>query len=439
MRSRAIMFVVLVALMATSASVSGDDKNGAGPPTPVDIRPFQLVLPNGHLFDDWWGARTKLEDVGIKPTLTLVSNLAWNPTGGREQGSTAATNLGLDVLFDLDKLASVKGGSFLVQLSQRFGNSLSKDYIGNVFDTQQVFGGQTFHVVDVAYQQKLLNDRVEFRIGRLAAGDDFLVSPYNYLFMQNGFDGNPVGIFFNAPGMTAYPNATWGTLVKVRPTPRTYAMVGVYNGDPSIRSNDNNGVDLSLNGPVFVMGELGYQLNGLPGDDPRLGNYKVGFWYDNAQYTDFNTNQTKRGSWGYYALADQVLIPFGEPGSNRGFGMFGSVLFGADESIAKMPFFFTAGVAARGIFDARPADSCGIGVIYGHFSDDLQNAQQRAQLINPVVGVQTYEMVIELAYRFYFRQRALFVQPDLQYIIQPGGTDRFDNALVLGAQIGVNF
>ena len=34
-------------------------------------------------------------------------------------------------------------------------------------------------------------------------------------------------------------------------------------------------------------------------------------------------------------------------------------------------------------------------------------------------------MVIELTYRFDFRKGALFIQPDLQYIIQPGGTSQF--------------
>ena len=125
----------------------------------------------------------------------------------------------------------VEGASLLVSMSYRFGGSLSANYIHNVFTTQQVFGGETFHLINVAYLQKLFDDRLEFRIGRIAAGDDFLVSPYNYVFVQNGFDGNPVGIFFNSPGMTAYPNDTWGALVKVRPTARTYIMGGVYNGE----------------------------------------------------------------------------------------------------------------------------------------------------------------------------------------------------------------
>ena len=57
----------------------------------------------------------------------------------------------------------------------------------------------------------------------------------------------------------------------------------------------------------------------------------------------------------------------------------------------------------------------------------------------PNVGVQKYEAVLELTYRLYFRKSALFFQPDLQYVIRPGGTGKFDDALVLGCQIGVNF
>src|SRR5215510_14649059 len=207
------------------------------PPGTRSLAPtlFQLTLPSAHLLGDWYGVRPWLEDHGITPTVTFVTDALGNPTGGREQGFTGAHNLGLDLLFDLEKLAGLRGGSFHFSLSQRFGTSLSTDYIGNVFTVQQVFGGETFRVVNLAYQQTLLDDRVEFSVCRIAAGDDFLVSPYNYVFVQNGFDGNPVGIFFNSPGMTAYPNDSWGALLKVRPTARTYIMGGVYNGDPSIR------------------------------------------------------------------------------------------------------------------------------------------------------------------------------------------------------------
>jgi porin len=209
--SKVALVIVMLAALTPPRVRAGTDlhgPSGSGAETPVEIRPFQLILPNQHFLGDWYGLRTSMEDAGVKPTLTLVTDFAWNPSGGRSQGATEATNLGLSLQFDLDRMSGIKGGSVLVQMSERFGSNLSSQYIGNVFTTQQVFGGETFRVVDVAYQQKLFDDRVEFRIGRVTTADDFLVSPYNYLFMQNGFNGAPVGIFFDSPGMTIYPNAT---------------------------------------------------------------------------------------------------------------------------------------------------------------------------------------------------------------------------------------
>ena len=407
--------------------------------------PFQLVLPRGHLLGDWLGGRTWLEDHGVYPLVTYVTDALGNPSGGKEQGFKGTSNLGVDLVFDFEKLFGIDGGTFAISFSERFGASLSRENIGNVFTVQQVFGGQTYRLVDVAYKQKLLNDRVEFRVGRIAAGDDFLVSPYSYVFVQNAFDGNPVGIFFNAPGMTAYPNATWGGLVKVRPTESLYVMAGAYNGDVSIRANSKHGADWSMDGPVFVIGEVGYQLHGLPGDSGLLGNYKAGFWYDDHQYVDFNTvargvaPATPRGNWGFYGMFDQVLVRFGEPGSNRGFGIMSSLLISPDQSVSVMPFFGNAGLVARGVFASRPTDIIALGVVHGRFGDDLQDSQRRARVSDPTVGIQRDETALELTYRFRFLKDSVYFAPDLQYIIRPGGTGKIADAFVIGFEAGINF
>jgi porin len=216
-------------------------------------------------------------------------------------------------------------------------------------------------------------------------------------------------------------------------------MGGVYNGDPSIRTNDDHGVDFSMDGPLFAIMELAYQPNSLPGDRGLHGNYKAGFWYDNSRFTDFNTGGFNRGNWGFYGLFDQVLVRFGEPGSNRGFGVAGSILVSPDQSVSQMPYFFTCALVTRGIFPARPRDVVGLGVVYGHFSNDLQDSQRREQQLNPNVGVQQQETVVELTYRLALLNSALFFQPDLQYVIRPGGTGRISDALVLGAQVAVDF
>jgi carbohydrate-selective porin OprB len=53
--------------------------------------------------------------------------------------------------------------------------------------------------------------------------------------------------------------------------------------------------------------------------------------------------------------------------------------------------------------------------------------------------VLSYELALELTYRFSLRNNAVFFQPDMQYIFHPGGSDRYSDALVLGCQFGVNF
>ena len=73
-------------------------------------------------------------------------------------------------------------------------------------------------------------------------------------------------------------------------------------------------------------------------------------------------------------------------------------------------------------------------MVFGYFSNDLQDSQRRAGQ-----SVQRFETVLEATYRLRFFGDAFFLQPDLQYIIRPGGTGRTSNAVVLGAQTGINF
>jgi porin len=436
MRSRLLLHALVLLLICAPAAFGQQQKSNDTFEDPT-ARVLQLVLPSDHLFGDWAGLRPKLEEAGITPRLIFITDLAGNPSGGRSQGETAPGSVELSLFFDLDKIFGLNGGSIFASFSERWGKSLSATYIGNVFSTQQIFGFQTFRVIDVSYQQKLFDDRVELRLGRFATADDFLVSAYNSGFVSNAFCGNPFGILLDTQGMTAY-TGTWAALVKLKPTARSYVMAAVYNGDPTIRANKYHGVDLSLNGPLFVISEVGYQINGLPGDNQLLGNYKLGAWYDDAQFTNFESGAKIRGSWGFYGLFDQVLVLFGSPGSNRGLGIFGSVTVAPDPDIQQLPLFVTAGVSARGIFDVRPRDALSFGVASGYFSKELRRAQQKGLVPGPPGG-QDYETVIELTYRFDFRKGAVFIQPDLQYIIQPGGTGRLNNALVLGAQLGINF
>ena len=110
-----------------------------------------------------------------------------------------------------------------------------------------------------------------------------------------------------------------------------------------------------------------------------------------------------------------------------------------DDRIQQLPLFVTAGVSARGMFDARPRDAVSLGFASGHYSEDLERAQRRGQSLSPNGAVPDHESIIELTYRFDVRNGAFFIQPDFQFIDRAGGISGFNDALVLGGQFGINF
>src|ERR1051326_3404182 len=125
-KSQIRVSIVIVVFLCSPALARAQDVSQAPAGTrPIADMPFKLILPREHLLGDWYGTRTWLEDHGITPTLTFVTDSLGNPTGGGGQGFTTANNLGLDLNFDLEKLGVVEGGSFLLSMSYRFGGSLS--------------------------------------------------------------------------------------------------------------------------------------------------------------------------------------------------------------------------------------------------------------------------------------------------------------------------
>lgn len=128
-----------------------------------------------------------------------------------------------------------------------------------------------------------------------------------------------------------------------------------------------------------------------------------------------------------------IFQPYGKNDPHAA-GIFASVVVAPDQSINDMPFSCTGGVLVRGLVPQRPTDSIGFGVVYGKFSPDLQAAQQLAQAVNPTVRVQEYELDLEWYYRMRIRDGAMFFQPDLQYIVNPGGAHQYQNALQVGCK-----
>jgi porin len=206
-----------------------------------------------------------------------------------------------------------------------------------------------------------------------------------------------------------------------------------------------------MRGPLFAMGEVGFLLNQEPGATGLPGSYKVGGYYAAGGYPDlYFDNQggaasvsglpplVHQGNGGFYFLLDQMVYRPGEPESRRGLIPFLSLLFAPNTSINTMPFFVNGGLVYRGPFASRPHDRAAFGVVYGEFSNELARSQRAARRAGSAVGIQSYELVLELTYRYQLTGW-LRMQPNVQYIINPGATGSIPDALVVGFQLSANF
>jgi porin len=96
-------------------------------------------------------------------------------------------------------------------------------------------------------------------------------------------------------------------------------------------------------------------------------------------------------------------------------------------------FYSDAGLVYTGLVPTRDADK--LGVAFGYAQMGSQYASLGSAQGLPGVG---YEAVTELSYAMQLSP-SVSLQPDLQYILHPGGTQQYGNALVVGVRAVVNF
>jgi porin len=405
-------------------------------------------LEGEYMTGTWGGLRTKLGDFGVVPSLFTVIDVQGNPLGGEHQALRSFQYTGLELAVDLERLWGWRGSRFQVSTYWGSGQNLSLD-IRNFFGVAETCCVDTFRLVDLWFEQSWAKDLANVRLGRMAAGDEFLTSPLFLYFVQASINVNPIGVFFNVPFST-YPLTTWGARLRVTPIEQLSLMAGIYNGDPSVEDNDNHGADFSFRGPVFAIFEIGYRLNQEDGATGLPGNYKAGLFYHDGEYPRLLSQikgrpiaapilpaRTKRGNGGFYILLDQMFHRGGDPGSERSLSGFLSVVISPDQRRSPLPYFVNAGVVAKGPITRRPDDFAVFGLSWGRFSKELRRLERDDSFIGQIV-VPRYEIALEWGYAFQLTPWLKF-QPDIQYIIRPGGTGRVPNAVVLGFEVGITY
>ncbi|MBD8192652.1 carbohydrate porin [Pseudomonas fluorescens] len=407
---------------------------------------------------DWGGERTKLIEQGIDIKADYVGEMGYNAHGGYNNDKTGryADQFGLGVALDLQKLWGWDNTQAKIQFTNRNGQNISNDRIGDpragtLSSSMEVYGrGHMVRLTQFWIQHQMFDNKLDVKLGYFGEGEDFNTFPCD--FQNLSFCGSQVGNYVST--WYNWPVSQAAIRVKYNITPELYAQIGAYNQNPS-QLEHGNGFKLSGSGTkgTVIPVELVWspKVNNLPGE------YRVGYYKSAADASDVREDvngndaattgadyRTRSSKKGYWFVAQQQLTSHNGD-SSRGLNIAANATF-HDKETNTVDNYQSIMLVYKGPFDARPKDDVGIGAARLHVNDDVK---KDAELLNASNGVSDYdnplyrpiretEYNFEINYGFHVTNW-LTVRPNLQYVVQPGGVDKVDNALVAGLKIQSTF
>ncbi len=434
---------------------------------------------SNYLLGDMFGLRTQLSQFGISLAVQETSEVLGNATGGIRQG-VAYDGLTQAILqLDTQRAFGWYGGLFNVSALQLHGRNLSADDLDTLQTSSGIEGDRATRLWELWYDQKLLpEDRLDIKIGQISADQEFIFSPGGAYFVNTMF-GWPLVPSVDLPGGgPAYPLSAPAVRVRYRPINALTILAGVFNGAPArntlgdAQQINPSGTQFPLDGGTLTFVELQYTYPALgsmvyPGEGAPLGHtYRLGAYFDSESFADQHVDNNgvslasplsdglpmeHHGDYTIYGVADQMVWREGS-NPNRSVSLFGRVLYTPQGDRNLVDFSANAGVVYHDPFTNRPDDTIGLAMGYAHVSHAASEYDKDVAAYNMTVGpsgyfpVRTSETYVEATYQYQVHPWWQ-VQPDIQYVFNPGGGianpdapgERVHNELVFGVRTNVLF
>jgi porin len=373
----------------------------------IIICPALFIIPQVSL------GQSKLADA-VEFTTTVTGDFIINFQGGVKTGYTYLGKEDLNLGLDTEAAGLWKNGYFFVHGLNTHGIGPSEQFTNDLQVLCNIEAGDHTGLFEFWYTQQI--GKFTVLVGQHDMNTEFLGSKYSAILVNSSFGIMP-SISLNMP-ISIFPLAAPGFVLKYEADNNLIYRFGVYDGNPGSFDDNryNLNVRLSKLEGFFNIGEI--QFNQMDGDR-EVGNYKFGGYYHSGIFPDYvDTLQTIKGNYGIYALADRALFARSLH-SGRGLCIFlqGGL---ADPRQNMVHYYLGGGFRYHGILPDRYKDQLGLGFAHISLSTDY---------LNNTLNRQAFETALEATYIFHFGKR-YFIQPSMQYVLNPGADKSISNCLV---------
>ncbi len=374
------------------------------------------------VFGDWGGLRTDWKEHGVDVNAVYTGQLWSNVSGGAKRGSVYDDNTELTADIDGEKAFGSPGTHIFLYVLNNDGGHPNSD-AGTVqgVDNLEV-GVPTAKLYEAWVEQAFLDGKLKALVGLRDLNAEFYVTEPAANFMHPAFGEGQEIAQTGRNGPSVFPYTAPALRLKYLPTEDSYINVAAFNavaGDP----DHPHGTHIEgFSDGALLVGEAGY----TPGatDDSVPNKLAIGVWSYTHDMPDLaGTGGEKQ--WGVYGLASHECY---KDDDGRKVTPFLRVGYAGSDTV-QTDVSFQLGVAAAGWVPGRKEGEFGLGV-------------SQARNSNPFMDVTAGADRVETAYEFYYRDHIMpgvSLQPDVQYVVNPGTDPTLDNATVLGLRMEVAF
>jgi len=352
---------------------------------------------------------------GLSVELGYVSDLFSSRSGGIETGTRHLQNLNLTTTFDFSEMTGKEIGELFLSFLYNDKTTFS-DVVGDLQVASNIDSDQGWRFYE-AWWDVPLGEHLSVRTGLYDLNSEFdaIDTAGYFINSSQGIGADYAQTGENGPSIFPSTSAAIRLAWSNGATTLKYALLDAVPGDPddpeafvSIQLGDGEGVLHALelertfdNGIRAAMGYWGYSA-----DFEKVNEFAEG------------ESETGDGNHGLYAFIDAPVYKSADTWINA-FARYGV----ANETYNQLSSYLGFGAVVGGFLESRPDDILGIAVASAFNGDDFK------QLNNGLV--EGNETVIELTYSGQITQY-LRVQPNIQYILNPGTDPSLGNALVAG-------
>ncbi len=368
--------------------------------------------------------RDALADSGIDVGFGVTSVYQRNVKGGQSTNNRKGEFAGsydVELTADLERLLGIEGTLF-IHGEGGWTDSEGIDGVtaGSYFGVNADAGGnRSLDIVELFYEVGL-TDQLTLTIGKIDFTGYFDAGAYANDEATQFLNG----VLVNNPTIP-FPDYSLGVILTYDISDNWYLMGGVADAQADGRETGFNTAFHDEDYFFYIL-ETGITTTNESANGDLEGVYRFGVWNDPQPKAHSDASKEYRDDIGFYVSADQMLTKENnDPEDTQGLGVFFRCGY-AEDKRNDMEHFYSFGAQYQGLIDGRDSDVLGVGFANGSFSDKASTTYTK-----------NHEGVIEAYYSIELTE-TVYLTPDLQYVINPGGVNTSD-ALLAGLRMQVDF